>query len=235
MDGICLSSEHKRIAAWFWWMTDFMGHSGHIFPIKECECACEYSIHVWDVEQEVTFKLAYNNKPSPHSLIIPVCNQGSMAESTPTAYTPNTLTGNLLSPRAFVCSCEWQPANRERESSGKRKTASKLEMVGKIKEAEVCEEREEKKQKREETPLLLYLMASLAASKASLTLFCTETKQENHIFIPLTALPTVRLSSWSFCMKREQGALACCLTPSYTVSLVTHLPHHFLIISKKFP
>lgn len=123
VDIICLSSKHERIAAWFWWMTDFMGHSGHIFPIKECQC--EYCVHVWDVEQEVTFKLAYNNKPTPPSLIIPVWNQASMAENTPTAYTPNTLTGNLLSPRAFVCSFEWQPANRGRERSGKRKIAGK--------------------------------------------------------------------------------------------------------------
>ena len=94
--------------------------------IKECESACEESMHVCDVEEEeVTFKLAHNNQPSPHSLIIPVCNQASMAESTPTAYTPNTLTGNLFSPGAFVCSFEGQPANRGRESSGKSQAEQK--------------------------------------------------------------------------------------------------------------
>lgn len=64
-----------------------------------------------------------------------------MAESTPTAYTPNTLTGNLFSLGAFVCSFEGQPANRGR--GAKRGNNVK---VYKGEEAERCEEREESKQ-----------------------------------------------------------------------------------------
>lgn len=83
--------------------------------------ACAREWRVCDVE-EVTFKPTHNHQPSQRSLIIPVCNQASMAESTPTAYTPNTLTGNLFSPGAFVCSFEGQPVNTGRERSGKRQS-----------------------------------------------------------------------------------------------------------------
>lgn len=127
MDHICLSFEHENNSSmlmddklssvsWAWLCSHTFLKFNDFFP--DCERACE-CIHV---EEEVTFKPAHNNQPSPHSLIIPVCNQASMAESTPTAYTPNTLTGNLFSPRAFVCSFEGQPANRGRGSSAERQT-----------------------------------------------------------------------------------------------------------------
>ncbi len=143
-------------------------------------------MNVCDVEEEVTFKPTHNIQPSPHSLIIPVCNQPSMAESTPTAYTPNTLTGNLFSPGAFVCSFERQPENRGRDSSGKRQTEQKknLRYKGKSKEAGSYKEKErtQKKGEKDRRDLIMLFMLLLfdgfiSGSKASLTFFCTESRE----------------------------------------------------------
>lgn len=163
LDGICLSFEHKRITARSWRMTNFhrplwpgRDCSLAFFLIEECECACESSMHVCDVEEEVTFKLAHNNQPSPHSPIIPVRNQASMAESTPTAYTPNTLTGNLFSPGAFVCSLEGQPVNRGGGRAVERDGLSNKKMLRYKREGGRTESKPKKGGKRQSQLYILH-------------------------------------------------------------------------------
>lgn len=88
-----------------------------------------------------------------------------MAESTPTAYTPNTLSGNLsLSPlnplRAFVCSFEGQPAERGRGSSGKTQGEQEKTRSGmKGREQRWGAEKTEKKKKERDKKGLNYSTA----------------------------------------------------------------------------
>lgn len=93
----------------------------HIFMIRIYVHMCFMSVTAHALVLKKKRSPSKGHITNSHSihLIIHVCNQASMAESAHSAYTPNTLIGNLSTPWGFVCWFEAQPVSKSSGSSWK--------------------------------------------------------------------------------------------------------------------